>query len=166
MMTAKNSNLRPNLFSDLSNRCPTVAWKLVNDMIECCKQSQKPKSFLLVKSFEIIANILKTTSKLVPEVKTEIGDKIKLFSACVLETLNATDADVKGPYGMPKDRMKSVIKSLAIVIRRFETTFEKEEYQKLWNHTELIASLNRIMETEIYSGNSMKNQITQVINFF
>ena len=134
MMDVKNSNLKPKLFSDAINRIPTLSWKLLDEILNKCTQSQKPRSFMLVKSIELCSTIFKsatiTTSE---ESKKLFVGGVKKFGKVVGEFITALPSmSETGPYSMPKDRLKTILKCLIAVIRKSKSTLDQQEFEKCW----------------------------------
>ncbi|KAJ3356665.1 Myb-binding protein 1A, partial [Kappamyces sp. JEL0680] len=156
-MTVKSSKLKPALFTDLASRNPLVALELVPAMIEATVLANKPKSFQQVKTFEIIA----TTFKSIPKTReSEIGNLASLvlaFSSNIAETLKAAPAlDDKGPFALPRDRIKEILKSLGVVLRRFHGVFGKDAYA-----SDLTETLQALVEHEKYKVQALQSIVKQ-----
>lgn len=165
-MTIKNSKVRPTLFSDLATRSHNLSIELLPFMISLNRQSEKPKTFQLVKSFEIISSIVKRIPQPIDETyKEKIEKSISDFCACLIETLQvAHEFGDKGPYSFPRDRVKSLLKSLGVVIRKVKPLLDIEKDSL--KASEMIKVLESVMEQEKFKCGpftSFTNQIIQLL---
>ncbi|KAJ3275621.1 hypothetical protein HDV01_007624 [Terramyces sp. JEL0728] len=168
-MTAKNSKIRHVLFAGLAQRCNAVAWEILPHMIEYTLQKNKPISFSLVKAYEIIVATLKNLS-LESEVslKSDIAKLLSKLSQGVVEVIEkAPTVNEGGVYGLPKDRIKAILKSFAAAIRRFKKLYEPAEYSKIFGVEKLKASLQTFLEHERYQKvASLKGSTAQILQLF
>ena len=148
-MTVKSCKVKPTLFTDLTTRCPSVSFCIIPHMIESTRQSNKPKTFQLIKAFEIIALSFKSLPKNLEE-ESKVKDLVSAFSSSIVETLILVpELGEKGPFGMPKERLKELIKSIGIVVRRFKGP--KEQYGNLPQEMKSV-SQHEIFKTKAFES--------------
>ena len=164
MMDVKNSNLKPKLFSDVITRIPTLSWKLLNEILKKCKQSEKPRAFMLVKSFELCALIFKSC-QITNELKPLFIKGVESFNLVAEEFSQSLPAlNETGPYSMPKDRLKTMLKSIVAIIRKSKTSLSAEEFANCWKGTKIGIDVVGYLSTDKFANQKALKSIANEIN--
>ena len=124
-------------------------------MIAETRQSKSPRAFQLVKAFEIISAGIKN-------LPADVDQKLFLsaidqFSTSISE--NLLNATLTGPQGMSKDRFKTMLKSVGVVIRRSNTLIK----EKVWDGSDLAKTLETLKEHQYVNGNGGLESICRQI---
>lgn len=161
-MTIKNSKIRPSVFLDFSTRYPLLALELVPEMLKATDPSLETKSFQVVKTFEMAALFLKNVSKGSSyEVKTQSIQLARQYTTHLCTVLEkAGDVGDKGPFGMPKDRIKTLLKSLGMVIRKVKLIQEASE---IWTNDSLKSVLENIAQHERFKCAAVTSLVKQTL---
>lgn len=161
-MTIKNTRIKPALFSDIVTRSHGLSLDLLPAMITLCRQSEKPKTFQLVKSFEIMSTIIKRIPQANEEkLKDQIEKVSSDFTSCLLEALKvAHESQDKGPFSLPRDRLKTLIKSYSLVVRKVKPLLASMDSLQT---TEMIAVLETLRDHEKFKCSSFTSFMNQTI---
>lgn len=155
-MTVKSTRLRPSMFLDVSIRAPLVAFTIIPGMIEETRQSKSPRAFQLVKAFEIIASAIKN----LPATIEQDGfiSVVDQFATSISE--NLLNATLTGPQAISKDRFKSMLKSVGVVVRRCNIVIK----EKKWSGSEIVKTLDTLKEHQYVKGNGGLESICKQIS--
>lgn len=159
-MTVKNTKIKPSLFTDFSSRYPLICLDLVPAMLEATLSVHEPKSFQAVKTFEMVAVVIKNSPKPVSgEKEAALIELAKKYTDALGKTLEkAGDVGDKGPYGMPKDRIKTLLKSFGAVLRKVKTVSSEK-----WASDSFEKILEAVSEHERFKCAAVTSLVKQTI---
>ncbi len=172
MIHKKNSSHRPSLFIDIGTRFPLLGWKLSKHIVQ--ELQENVRTFQLLQGVEVLASLLKTTTKQVASA-LEAGDlksNLEQISKLLLKILQGLkDRDSSGAFGMSRDRVKTLMKSVLTIVKCFspkdvDQTFDKKEYAALWNSERLVTECETIADDEKFKCASLTNQVKQLKQVF
>jgi hypothetical protein len=162
------TNFRPTMFLDLVQKCPNLVLEILPLMISLTLPSQKPKSFQLLKAYEIISAVLtskSTLSILENEKKMEL---FKQYFTSINETLIVIpQSESSGPFEMSALRVKTIIKILLAVMRKSKSIFSTQEFIQVCDCQVLLQNLDSIMASNRFdSSKGIKTIIKQIQALF
>jgi hypothetical protein len=151
------------MFIELASRCPLIAWGLIDRIVALL--SEKQRTFQLIKALEILVAIMKTSAKLINIEKDIIQSTLEKVSRMIygILTMVAT-SETSGAYGVSRDRCKTLLKSVFIIVKRYQSEFEKEQYADIWKGDELLKLLETITTEERFRCNSLTNLYKQFVS--
>ena len=160
-MTTKNSKIKPSLFTDFSNRYPMIALTLVPAMLSATSPSLEPKSFQVVKTFEMAAHLIKNVPKTAQEKDSDVKQVCKLYGQTLEKVFQkAGDAGDKGPHGMPKDRIKTLLKAFGMVARKANLVMPAVEK---WVDGGFIETLQNVADHERFKCAAVTSLVKQTL---
>ena len=164
MMDLKNSNLKATFFSDAITRIPALSWKLLSEILKKCRQSEKPRSYLLVKSLELCAIIFKVAA-VDEQSRPEFCRGITSFKVMIEEFIETLpNLPQNGPFSMPKDRLKAVLKCIVSVIRKSKTALSQDKFKECWDGTTISSRLEQFFDQEKFANQKGLKAMSKEIN--
>jgi hypothetical protein len=148
------------MFIELASRCPIIAWGLIDHILDLLIVKQR--TFQLIKGLEVLVAIMKTSAKLVNAEKEELRSILKKVSKTIHDIMTrVSTSEVSGAFGISRDGCKSILKSVFVLVKRFQPEFEKPKYSAIWNGGELLTILEKITTEERFRCNSLTNLYKQ-----